>query len=109
KTAYNDDPQDSAATSQVAAGTLSNTVLPSISGTPAVGNSLSANHGSWTPTPDTYAYQWQVSADGSTGWTNATGAGATTNSYTVASADLDQYLRVAVTASDRKSVEEGKS
>ncbi|MGB4849124.1 MAG: hypothetical protein WBP41_14460, partial [Saprospiraceae bacterium] len=30
----------------------------------------------------TISYQWQSSADGSTGWANATGLGATTNTYT---------------------------
>jgi hypothetical protein len=31
-------------------------------------------------------YQWQQSADGSTGWTNSVGAGATTATYTPSSA-----------------------
>src|SRR6187455_677262 len=33
----------------------------------------------------TISFQWQSSADGTTGWTNATGIGAATNTYTPSS------------------------
>jgi RHS repeat-associated protein len=74
----------------------------SVSGTAQVGQVLSASTSGWspsTPTP-TYSYQWQVSANGTSGWANASGSGATTASYTIASADGGQYLRVTVTASN---------
>ncbi|MBK9983126.1 MAG: hypothetical protein IPP15_12015, partial [Saprospiraceae bacterium] len=46
-------------------------------------------------------YQWQSSADGSTGWTNATGLGATTNTYTPSSAVAGTtYYRVLVNAAN---------
>ncbi len=44
----------------VAAGAPVNTALPTISGTVAIGNTLTASHGSWTGNgPITYTYQWQ--------------------------------------------------
>jgi hypothetical protein len=52
-----------------------------------------------TPAP-TCSYQWQISADGVSGWTNATGKGANTASYTLALVDNNQYLRVTVTATN---------
>ena len=89
---------DSDATSIVLAHP-DNTALPTISGTAAIGQQLTASHGTWT-NGDTYAYEWQVSVDGSTGWATATGSGANTASYTVATADAGKYLRVVVTASN---------
>ncbi|MBK9983124.1 MAG: hypothetical protein IPP15_12005 [Saprospiraceae bacterium] len=47
------------------------------------------------------SYQWQSSADGSTGWANATGLGATTNTYTPSSATAGTtYYRVLVNAAN---------
>ncbi len=79
----------------------SNTALPTISGTPVVGSTLTATTGTWTSTTTItgYTYQWQNSLDGTT-WANTTGTGATTNSYTVASADAGRYLHVVVTATN---------
>jgi hypothetical protein len=49
----------------------------------------------------TITYQWQQSADGSTGWANSTGTGATTNTYTPSSATPGTtYYRVLVNASN---------
>jgi hypothetical protein len=46
-------------------------------------------------------YQWQQSADGSTGWTNSVGAGATTSTYTPSSAVAgNTYYRVLVNAAN---------
>ena len=58
-----------------------------------------------TATPNTtpstnLSYQWEVSADGSTGWTDAAGAGSGTSAYTVAGTDASKYLRVRVTSAD---------
>ncbi|HXY80011.1 MAG TPA: S8 family serine peptidase, partial [Gaiellaceae bacterium] len=60
-------------------------------GAPTVGQTVHATTGTWTNSPTSYAYQWQSSTNGTT-WTSATGAGATTSSYTVASADAGDYL-----------------
>jgi hypothetical protein len=76
-----------------------------ISGVVEVGNTLTTTACSdqdWSPSSPTpsCAYQWQVSANGTSGWTGATGSGATTGLYTVASADINEYLRVTVTATN---------
>lgn len=76
------------------------TGAPTVSGTPSVGNQLTATAGTWASTPLEIAYQWQVSSDGSTDWANATGTGNATSQYTVAAADTGKYLRVRVRASD---------
>lgn len=85
-----------------APGTIpANTVAPVVSGTVQRAQVLTSTQGTWTgsPTP-TYGYQWQVSADGLTGWTSATGSGNATNSYTVATIDINQFLRCVVTATN---------
>lgn len=61
--------------------------------------------GDWTAsTTITYAYQWQTSADGVTAWTNATGAGATSLDYTIATGDVGKILRLCVTATSTGGV-----
>src|SRR5207237_8179548 len=59
KTAYNDATADSTQTVAIALGTLTNTGLPTISGTATVGNALTATGGSWTPAGTSSAYQWR--------------------------------------------------
>ena len=77
-----------------------NTAAPTMVGTPAVRSTLTATNGGWTGSGAiTYAFQWQSSPNGSSGWTGAPGSGATTSSYMVAVADAGRYLRVVVTAS----------
>ena len=64
-----------------------NTVLPSISGTPQQGDTLTARQGTWTGTaPISYSYSW---SDGATGPTD-----------TLTAADVGQKVRVTVTASN---------
>jgi hypothetical protein len=82
-----------------------NTALPKISGIPmpaASGiygaGSLSVTNGSWTNSPTSYTYQWQDCDPTGANCTNASGSGATTNSYTVVSADTASSIRVQVTA-----------
>ncbi|MBA2333236.1 MAG: hypothetical protein H0V94_10660 [Actinobacteria bacterium] len=77
-----------------------NTEPPTISGTPKVGQALTANEGSWTASPTAYAYQWQrCDADVAT---CAAVIGATGKTYGVRVADLGFRLRVAVTARNAK-------
>src|SRR6266511_5941315 len=77
-----------------------NTSLPAISGTPNVGNVLTAAAGSWTGSkPLRYAYRWQ--ACDSAGANCLAITGATSSSYTVASGDAGRRLRVKVTATNR--------
>ena len=54
----------SAPTEAVAAAVITSTNQPSISGEPRVGSTLSADPGTWSPTPDSVRYQWR--ADGRT-------------------------------------------
>ena len=73
----------------------SNSSPPTISGTAATGQTLSASTGSWTESPTRYEYQWQRCSSGC-----AAVAGATASTYTVAGGDVGSTLRVAVTASN---------
>lgn len=62
---------------------------PKLSGTAAVGSTLTAKVGKWSPAP-TLSIQWQRSGKNI--------AGATTTTYTLTSADLAKLIRVKVTA-----------
>jgi hypothetical protein len=77
-----------------------NTAAPTISGTPKVGQELTANEGTWTANPTGFSYQWQrCDADVAT---CTSVAGATGKTYGVRLADLGYRLRVAVTARNAK-------
>lgn len=72
---------------------------PTISGSPVVGETLTANEGSWTGAPDRYTYRWkQCDANGSACVsTNAAG-----KTYGVRTTDVGKTLRVEVTAINSK-------
>jgi hypothetical protein len=84
-------------TAVVAAGTAPvNTARPSITGDAQVGETLTAEDGTWTNNPTSFAYQWQrCDADG-TGC--AAISGSTAKTYGVRLLDLGFRLRVEVTA-----------
>lgn len=85
-----------------------NTVAPEISGTPELGEVLTGTDGTWTANPaPTFAYAWQRSADGSTGWANIAGADAAT--YTLVADDVDQYIRLEVTGTNTQGSDEAVS
>ena len=90
----------SAATSVVAVpvSAPANTSLPTISGTAAVGNSLTASNGSWSGSPTSYSYKWEDC--NSSGGSCSAISGATASSYTVAAGDENDTIEVAVTASN---------
>jgi hypothetical protein len=69
-----------------------NTVLPTITGIEAVGDTLTAGDGTWTNSPTGYTYQWN--RDGS-----PIGS-ATSSTYTLIEADEGTLITVAVTASN---------
>ncbi|WP_157417534.1 putative Ig domain-containing protein [Nocardioides sp. Iso805N] len=71
-------------------GPVTATTAPSITGKSAVGSTLTAAPGTWTPTPDSFAYQWLR--------TGVAIAGATKATYTVTAADARHALTVSVTA-----------
>lgn len=75
-----------------------NTVVPSIIGAAQDGQTLTGDNGSWDQPVSSYAYKWQTSADGSTGWTDISGA--ISASYAQVSGDVGNYLRRGVLASN---------
>jgi large repetitive protein len=89
----------SAPTAVVSAGPPVNTAAPTVSGTLAVGQTLTATPGAWSGAqPITIAYQWER-CDTNGGNCNYIG-GATAAGYTVTSADAGHRLIVVVTASN---------
>ena len=94
----------SAQTAPVASGVPSgapkNTGAPTISGIAKVGQTLTANPGTWTGNPTGYTYQWQrCDADSAICSDIAT---ATATTHYVSTADLGFRLRVRVTAHNAK-------
>ncbi len=87
----------SAATATVAAAPPVNTTAPSVSGTVQRASLLTATAGAWAGVGNTYAYQWQRSANGTT-WASV--AGATASTYTIGTADEGGVLRALVTATN---------
>lgn len=78
-----------------------NTRVPSVIGTPRVGQTLFVSIGTWIGTSLTYTYQWlRCGADGgSAGGSNCPAiTGATSSSYVPATVDVGRQLRVQVTA-----------
>jgi hypothetical protein len=75
----------------------SNLGSPVVSGTPAVGQTVTASAGTWSGSqPMTYSYQWQQCDTGGASCSAIAGANAV--SYTLPSAAVDHTVRVAVAA-----------
>jgi hypothetical protein len=75
-----------------------NTAPPAISGTPVVGQALTASTGSWSGSPTSYAYQWFYCSSPGVGCVAISGA--TTSSYTPVVYDVGGVDMVQVTASN---------
>jgi hypothetical protein len=73
-----------------------NTEAPTITGTPRVGQTLTAQNGSWTNSPTTFQYQWRRCEPSGRDCRNI--AGAIQRTYTVRTADAGNTLRIRVTA-----------
>ncbi|HAM45273.1 MAG TPA: hypothetical protein DCM67_09690, partial [Propionibacteriaceae bacterium] len=77
-------------TAVVPQGTLSAPQSISVAGSMAVGQTLSADPGEWSPEPDAFTYQWKSDGDTLSGKTSA--------SYTLGASDEGHLITVAVTA-----------
>lgn len=74
-----------------------NTAAPTISGSPVVGQTLTASSGTWSGQPS-FAYQWQRCDSAGSSCVDL--AGATGSTYVVTQADLGATLRVNVTGTN---------
>ena len=74
-----------------------NTALPTIAGTLAVGQTVTAGSGSWDSTPSSISYQWyRCTSAVSTSCVQITGA--TTTTLKLVAADGGNFLQLQVTA-----------
>jgi sugar lactone lactonase YvrE len=71
---------------------------PTISGTAAIGQVLTATTGTWQDYPTSYTYQWQDCNSAGTSCVNI--AGATSSTYTVSGSDGGYTIHVVVTATN---------
>jgi len=69
-----------------------NSVLPAITGTTTVGQTLTCSTGTWSNTPDVYAYQWHRGSSPITG--------ATASTRLLAAPDADAAIKCTVTATN---------
>ncbi|BAL00304.1 putative surface layer protein [Oscillibacter valericigenes Sjm18-20] len=83
------------------------TGTPTVSGTAAVGETLTASTSGISDADGlgTFSYQWQVSDDGSSGWANIA-SNSTSSTYDVTSDEAGKYVRVAVSYTDGGSTAE---
>lgn len=81
---------------------LTNTAIPTISGTLTEGQTVTMSNGSWNLTPDSYSYQWLYYDQPTAGYQGYVAiSGATSSSYTIPTNYRDvygQYIRARVTA-----------
>ena len=72
-----------------------NTVLPAVSGTAQVGQTLSTTNGSWSNSPNGFTYQWQACSPGCSNISAATG-----QTYVPVAGDVGKTIQVVVTATN---------
>jgi Ig domain of plant-specific actin-binding protein len=77
------------------AATPQNTSPPTISGTPKVGSTLTANEGTWANAPTSFTYQWQRCGSGGSACGDIVAG--TAKTYTPTTGDTGHALRVVVT------------
>lgn len=79
-----------------------NTVAPTISGTPTVGQTLTANNGTWTGRePPTFTYQWRAAG--------VAIVGATAKTYLLTASEVGKVITVAVTGRNWRGSASGTS
>ena len=96
KSGYLPATMESTATAQVAPGELGTLESASISGAHVVGETLTANPGTWTPQHDSLSYRWMSAV--SAGGPYVPIPNATTDKYVLRARDGGRYLVVEVTA-----------
>ena len=72
--------------------------IPVISGTARTGATLTASNGSWNGLPTSYTYQWKRA--NTSGGTYSNIGSATSRTYELTDADIDKYIKVAVSATN---------
>jgi len=72
-----------------------NTAAPTISGTARVGETLTAQNGTWSNSPTAFQYQWQRCNESGAACANV--AGATAKTYLLTTTDAGRTMRVRVT------------
>ena len=85
-------------TTEASGGSISNCSRPAISGTTSVGQTLTSSTGTWSPSPDSYAYQWSRANTSSGTYSDISGA--ISRTYILTSDDLGKFLKVTVTATN---------
>ena len=66
-------------------------VIPAITGTKTVGQTLTSSAGTWPSTSSGFAYQWQRSSDSGVTWSNIVGA--TSSTYVLVAGDAGYQIR----------------
>jgi hypothetical protein len=84
-----------------------NTTPPTISGAATVGQTLTADNGTWQNSPTAYQYRW-LRCDRDGNGCRSIG-GATQKTYTLAGADADNTMRVRVTAVNGDGANDARS
>src|SRR5262245_23581102 len=74
------------------------TSAPTVTGTAQQGKTLTAQNGTWSNRPSTFFYRWQRCAADGSGCGNI--ASATQRTYLLKDVDVDNTIRVVVTASN---------
>ncbi len=77
-------------TATVLPGVIRNTAVPTVTGEPILGHTLTASNGEWSLTPQSYSYRWYAGGHAIKGATGAT--------YQPTAADAGHRLHVVVTA-----------
>jgi hypothetical protein len=85
-------------TTTASSGSISNCSRPAISGTTSVGQTLTSSLGTWSPSPNSYAYQWSRANTSSGTYSDISGA--ISRTYILTSDDLGKFLKVTVTATN---------
>ena len=79
----------------------------SVAGAPFVGYDLISTNGSVEGENVTTTYQWEISTNGSSSWSDISGA--TSSSYTIVSSDENKYIRVVKSVSNVNGSDESIS